>query len=68
MTWSEYDTIMGRLQGKIETEKAYCESYCKNNPQDAKQRKRDRDMIIAGLRRAMIAIGQAYHDKAINIQ
>jgi|GEM_PF-6425314 len=67
MTWTEYDTIMGRLEGKIETEKAYCANYLKNNPTD-KQRKRDRDMIIEGIRRAMNAIDSAYRDKVINIQ
>lgn len=67
MTWEEYNTIIGRIQGKINTEKAYCDNYCKNNPEDAKQRKRDRDMIVNGLTRAMHAINQAYSDGVIDI-
>ena len=67
MTREEYSTMQDTILQLMEDEKGYCETYCKNNPDDRKQRETIRDYIISGLQNALSSMHENVKTGKISI-
>ena len=68
MTREELYTVQDTILQLMKDEKGYCETYCKNNPDDRRRRETIRDYIISGLHNALSSINENVKNGKISIE